>query len=114
MMIDREVIMSEKTIDTKYSAKEIQRKIENDDRWLERGILAIYRYQVADEKQTGEARYHNKVGFSGAHASFLTYCAKWIQSGKHLNGRFKNKARKFMTHYSKQLEKIANGEQATA
>ena len=40
----------------------------------------------------------------------MSYCAKWILSGKHLSGEHLNKARKHILKYSGQLEKIANGE----
>lgn len=96
---------------TKYTGEYIRNQIENNDRWLERGILAIFDYQKKDEQNMDTTLYHNKVGFSGAHASFLSYCAKYIKSGRHLTGRFRDKARRFMMHYSDQLARIANGEQ---
>lgn len=78
--------------------------------WLERGILAIYKKQTLDEQRIGDVKYHNKVGFSGAHARSGSYYATWILSGKHLSGIHLEKARGMMQHYAGQLVKIANKE----
>jgi hypothetical protein len=34
--------------------------------------------------------------------------AKWILKGNHLSGKYLDKAKKIMPHYTKQLERIAN------
>jgi hypothetical protein len=35
--------------------------------------------------------------------------ARWINSGKHLDGKFLDKARKMAVKYRKQLVEVANG-----
>lgn len=85
----------------------IRSKLETDDRWLERGILAIYNFQTSNEQQTGETIEANSVGFNGSDARLLTYCAKWIARGNHLSGIFLERARKSTLKYAGQLAKIA-------
>ena len=95
---------------TGWTKEEIKHKLETNQEWLEKAIIAIYDRQTQDEKDSGQTIKHNKVGFSGAHASSCTYYAHWILGGRHLSGRHLVKARKFMVHYAGQLAKIANGE----
>ena len=102
--------MPKTTISTTYTKDFIRHKIEMDDRWMERAILAIFYLQEPIEKAAGMTTNENNVGFSQAHAPFLSYCANWLISGRHLTGNFKTKARRFILHYTGQLTKIANGE----
>ena len=91
-----------------YTKEYIADKIATDDRWLERAILALYKKQTRDEQSIEAALVHNREGFSAAHAKTLSYNAKWILSGRHLDGRYLERARKFTLHYVKQLVEIAN------
>ena len=91
-----------------WTKTEIKRKINSFDRWLERAIIAIYKFQTVDEKAVGETHYRNAVGFNGADANYLSYCAQWIQKGNKLSGHHLEKARKKVMKYSGQLAKIAN------
>lgn len=86
---------------------EIEIRMQEDLRWLERAIVAIYERQTAAEQAAGQTREHNGIGFNGVDAPFLTYLAEWILSGKHLSGKFLIKARKRMVKYSGQLQRIA-------
>jgi len=88
-------------------AKIIREKVASDIRWLERAILAIYRFQTAQEQNAENTLFSNGVGFSGADARRGTYYAKWILSGRRLTGEHLDKARKMMPKYAGQLEKIA-------
>ena len=92
----------------KYTTDFILAKIQQDNRWLERAILALYKLQTEDEKRTNDAKVFNRVGFSAAHASSLSRNAKWILSGKHLDGFHLEKARRYTAHYVRQLTEIAN------
>lgn len=93
-----------------YTKEFIAERISTDQRWLERAILALYARQTLDEKRVEDALVHNHIGFSAAHAKRLSYAAKWIQSGHHLDGTYLEKARSFCLHYVKQLADIANQE----
>lgn len=79
--------------------------------YVEKAILAIYRYQTEDEKRTDETRHDNSVGFSSPDARVMSYCAKWLMQNpnNHLNEKFYPKALKIMPKYATQLAKIAIG-----
>ena len=49
----------------------------------------------------------NTVGFSAADAKTGTYLAKWLLSGKHLDGKFLAKGRNIAIKYRRQLSEIA-------
>ena len=75
-----------------YTAEQIRQHLESNRTWLERGILAIY----------------NNGGFSETDTDYLSYAARWIQSGKQLNGKHLRKAKALMMKYAGQLAEIAN------
>jgi len=75
---------------------------------VERAIVAIYKRQTLDEQNSETTIHTNGVGFSGADVRNGTYYAKWILSGKRLNGKFLDKARVMAHKYMKQLVAIAH------
>ena len=75
---------------------------------IERGVIAIYERQTADEKSTETTRHHNHVGFQACDARRGSYYAKWVISGKHLTGLHFDKAKAIVTRYAGQLAQIAN------
>ena len=81
-----------------------------DKRWLERGILAIYNKQTADEQRCEETKEDNGVGFSGSDARIFSSFAKQIKGGRTLSEKQVAQAQARMPKYSKQLLKIANKE----
>ena len=93
-----------------YTKEEIRSKLETSQVWLERAVIAIYDRQTYDEQQIHETREQNGRGFSGFDANYLTYIAKWINNGKHLDGKHLSKTRQKMLKYSGQLVRIANQE----
>ena len=92
----------------------IKNKLATDLRWLEAAILAIYRRQTADEKTEGVTKHNNGVGFSGCDSVSGSYMARWLQGGKHLSGKWVEKARHIMPKYSRQLLEEAQAKQAAA
>jgi len=92
---------------TLYTKDYIADKLMTNDRWLERAILALYKQQTSDEQRKNDAEVRNRRGFSSAHAPFMSKAAKWVLSGKHLDGHHLIKARQFCMHYVKQLESLA-------
>lgn len=96
-----------------WTANEIREKLLTDQRWLERGVLAIFERQTSDEQHCGDTIHRNDIGFDGSSAKYLSYVARWIKSGKHLNGKHLDKTRRKMVHFAGQLAKIANGDTAT-
>jgi len=90
----------------KYTKDFLNQKLETDQRWLEKGILAIYNRQTQDEKIQEDTKYYNNMGFRSCDARLGSYYAKWILSGKHLSGRHLLRAKKIMKHYSGQLLRV--------
>jgi len=95
-----------------YTADMIKEKLQTNQAWLERAVIAIYEYQTEHEQQVEVTEEYNKVGFSAADANYLSYIATWLNSGKHLSGTHLQKVRGRMIKYSGQLARIANGEQS--
>lgn len=87
----------------KLTVETIRQKIDTDQKWLERGILAIYARQTSSEKAAGETNVHNGQGFTAFDARTMTYYANWIRSGRSLSGKHLEKARRRMRKYAKQL-----------
>lgn len=100
-----ELIPQEKKVWTK---EEVLDKLLKDDKWLERGILAIFNKQTFEEQRADSTLENNGVGFNGADAHIMSYMANYLKQGNHLSGRFLIQARHKMAKYSGQLAKIAN------
>jgi hypothetical protein len=102
-----------------YTVDFIKAKLETDNRWLERGILAIYNYQTSQEQRAGDTIEDNGVGFNGADGQFLSSIAKWIkggcqygkQEGHRLSVKQAAVARRKMMKYAGQLVRIINEKQ---
>ena len=99
--------MAEQAVWTKELIAE---NIESHDKWLYRGIMAIYNKQTADEQAVETTKYNNGVGFNGRDAKFMSSLAKSYQKYNRLTGRQIAAARKVLKKYCGQLTKIANGE----
>ena len=99
-----------------YDAIEIREKLKTNDKWLVRGILAIYARQTADERSSQTTKYTNGVGFNGRDAAILSSFAKQILSWQATeNPRYPSPlspkqfelARRSMSKYAGQLARIA-------
>ena len=95
-----------------WTKEQIGERIEGSNKWLERGVLAIYDRQTRDEKSVKDTKYLNGMGFSAFDVQYLSYVAEYLKSGRHLSGQYVEKTRKRMKRYVGQLTKIANGELA--
>lgn len=94
----------------KWTKDEIKAKLASDDKWLYRGLVAIFNKQTADEKVAGRTDYDNGIGFNGADAEILTsFAMQYIERG-FLTPKQKEITRKKMLKYAGQLTKITNGE----
>lgn len=89
--------------------------LERSDAAVERGLLALYARQTADEQQTGVTREHNGMGFGAFDAEFLTSCAQQILTnrwgrpeGQRLTQRQFAIVRKKVRRYVGQLVLVAN------
>lgn len=92
----------------KWKKEEIRANLETDDRWLYRGIKAIYERQTADEQETSSTNCENGVGFNGADAEFMSSIAQQVIHLNFLTPKQKEIARKKMLKYAGQLARIAN------
>ncbi len=97
----------------------IRSKINLDQRWLERGILALDARQTSDEQAGGVTIYDNDRGWNAADASFGGYLARYLRrsrrpEGQRLSGRFIQEARDMMQKYCGQLARIAAAKEAVA
>jgi len=86
----------------------IKHMISTNPAWTEKAILALFNYQTAYEQNIEDTIEHNCVGFNAPDARRLTYYAKWIRSGKHLDGWHLSKAQTMVKKYAGQLVEIAS------
>lgn len=91
----------------KITAADIKLKMMTDDRWLYRGILAIYERQTFTEQAAGDTIEDNGVGFNGVDARKLSEFAEDIKKYGDLFDWKKTVARKKMLKYAGQLADIA-------
>jgi hypothetical protein len=85
----------------------IKEKLVTDQRWLMRGITAIYEKQTYEEQQSETTKEDNGVGFNGIDAYILSSFAKQIKAGKTLSVKQLAIAQKKMPKYARQLLSIA-------
>lgn len=85
----------------------IKEKLVTDQRWLMRGITAIYKKQTWDEQQSESTKEDNGVGFNGVDAYILSSFAKQIKAGRTLSTKQLAIAQKKMPKYAGQLLIIA-------
>jgi hypothetical protein len=85
----------------------IAEKIQTNTKWLHAGILAIYKRQTEDEKQTESTDKDNGMGFTGCDARFGSSLAKKLLAGYTLTINQEIAARKMMRKYAGQLLKVA-------
>jgi hypothetical protein len=96
-----------------WTVEEIRAKLEESNRWLQRGLLRIYAEQTLDEQATGITHEANGVGFNGVDSEILSSFAEQLQKrnwpeGRDLSDKQLTIARKKMLKYSKQLAMFAN------
>jgi hypothetical protein len=96
---------------------EIRAKLAVDNRWLERGILALDARQTDDERQSRQTVYDNDRGWNAADASLGGYLANYIRrcrrpEGQRLTGEWVARARAMMYKYAGQLARIAAAKSA--
>jgi len=92
----------------KFTASEIAVKLKTDDRWLLRGLKAIYERQTEDEQNTDHTNHSNNVGFNAADARKLSPIARHAIEKGWISPRDRHEARTRMLKYSGQLARIAN------
>lgn len=94
----------------KWTKEAIRERLKADDKWLIRGLLAIYRHQTDSEQNAGMTKEDNGVGFNGVDSAILSDMAKQFITRDFLTPRQIAIIRDKMLKYAGQLAKIANGE----
>lgn len=92
----------------KWKKEDIKHKLLTDNRWLIKGLLAIFNKQTEDEKASEVTKHDNGVGFGGADGNILTSMAKFYNTRGFLTNGQLTYLRKAMPKYAGQLAKIAN------
>lgn len=95
------------TTSTKWTKEAIRTRLESNDTWLVRGLLAIFARQTAEEQSAGFTKEDNGIGFNGADAEILTSFANQIKTRGFLTPKQIEIARKKMLKYAGQLVRIA-------
>jgi len=94
-------------INTTWTRDRINTLLSTNPRAVERAMVVLYDRQTRDEKDQGETRHHNGVGFSANAARKGTYYARWVLSGRHLTGHHLDRARAIALRHSRQLVEAA-------
>jgi hypothetical protein len=87
----------------KWNKVTIQTLLATNPRAVEKALVVIYNNQTNSEQHSDSTEDANGIGFSGVHARSGSYYAKWVISGKHLDGKHLEKARKIAMKYHRQL-----------
>jgi len=88
----------------------VKQKLKTDDRWLFKGLIAIYQCQTEDEQATDSTRNINGIGFSAYDAEFLSSVARQVMTTRSVSVKQLGFVRKNMIKYAGQLVRISKGE----
>ena len=94
-----------------WRAEYFKQKLLTDNRWLFRGVIAIFRYQTSHEQKVEETIDFNLVGFKPSDAPFLSSIAKQAIAKRRLSSKQVKCTREAMLKYAGQLARIANNKQ---
>lgn len=91
-----------------WTEDEIHDYVQTNDKVLYRAIKKLYDEQTEDEKEAGQTKHYNNVGFNGADSKFMSSVAEFLIRRGYLTEKQKFAARKRMVKYTKQLTRLAN------
>lgn len=97
-----------------WTRNEIDTLLRTNPKAVERAMLALFARQTADERAVDATRHNNGRGFNAPSARRGSYYARWVQSGRRLNGPHLDKALAIALRHSAQLVEEANRPKATA
>ena len=89
-----------------YTKEYIKEKLSTDQRWMERSLVVLYRYQTEDEQESGRTSWMNNRGFNSSDSKYLTYCSKYVLNGGHLSGKHLVKCGKMLPKYWRQIQML--------
>lgn len=93
-------------MNTTLTKEAIATKLETNQVWLFRGIIAIFERQTSDEKSAESTKEDNGIGFNGCDAKFGSSLAKQLIAGRCLSVKQLSAAQKMMRKYAGQLLRI--------
>ncbi len=91
-----------------WTEEEIRSLIQTNDKVLYGALKRLYNEQTNDEKQSGETKHQNGVGFNGVDARFLTSVAEFLIRNGFLTDKQKAVTRRKLVKYNRQLTRLAN------
>lgn len=91
-----------------WTEDEIRDYVQTNDKVLYGTIKKLYNEQTEDEKEAGQTKHYNNVGFNGADSKFMSSVAEFLIRRGYLTEKQKFAARKRMVKYTKQLTRLAN------
>jgi hypothetical protein len=94
--------------DKKWTKEEVAAKLESDDKWLVRGLLAIHARQTGEEQLRGVTVENNGVGFNGVDSAIMTEMVVFHKHHGYLTAKQISLVRKKLLKYAGQLANIAN------
>ena len=86
-----------------YTKELVQDKLSSDVNWISRGLVVLFNRQTEDEQDTSTTRSQNGRGFNKTDSGYLTYCSKWVLSGRQLSGTHLDKVSKKLPKYWRQI-----------
>jgi hypothetical protein len=89
-----------------YTKEQIQHNLQFNPKWTERGLVVLFEKQTYEEKQSGGTITLNNMGFNSSDSRYLTYCAKWVLQGQHLNEKHQEKCGKMLKKYWRQISEL--------
>jgi hypothetical protein len=69
-----------------HTKQSVREKLSTDQKWIEKALIILYKYQTEDEKQEGETVEQNGKGFNYHDAYVLSLYATYLIEGKTLTG----------------------------
>lgn len=91
-----------------WTEDEIRDYVQTNDKVLYGAIKKLYDEQTEDEKEAGQTKHYNNIGFNGADSKFMSSVAEFLIRKGYLTEKQKFAARKRMVKYTKQLTRLAN------
>lgn len=88
------------------SKEDIKYNLQHNTTWMERALVVLHNLQTTEEQVVDTTIEFNGKGFNGLDAKYLSYCAKWIKGGGHLNEKHKVMCGKKLPKYWNQISKI--------
>jgi len=89
-----------------YTKEQIKENLSKNPKWIERALVVLHNLQTTEEQITNETIKENGVGFNSSDSRYLSYCSKWVKSGKHLNEKHLQKCGQRLPKYWKQIQSM--------